>query len=260
MADNQTNCWQYTQGKLVRISKDQHADVFSQTLTDRYTQQAIEADKTSLQRDIFTSYKKRNTAQLKYAWGRNPTIKPASQSLLFGNTNYLNEMNTCWICGSHVFPGGNRMTSTLLGYPEAEHALFLKYGYAFLSLPAEIFLGKFAPWAAAIPRIKNNSIQLNTLNWWTQEQINQGIPENIQNGIAEDYQFQIKLEMRQSHRLCNQLKSQFNYVRFNKRIKEWQIKESLYTYTVEALRGAIKKTDKYKKNPDSPCNILDFDR
>ena len=258
MAEAPGRCWQYTRGSLQRIGKGDYAEVFSQELTERYSQGQPNIHKQSLQRDIFSRYKKKNTSQLKYAWGRNQDA--GRKSPPFDSNNYSDEMTTCWICGSRVFPGSKVMTSTLLGYPEAEHALFLKYGYAFLSLPAEIFLGQFAPWADAIPRIKKNPIELNTLNWWTQEQIKQGIPENIQKGIAKDYQFQIKLEMRQSHRLCNQLKSQFNYVRFNKSIPKWQIKETLYNYTEKLLSNTIRNTTNYKNNLYSPCNILNFDR
>tara|TARA_R110002096_G_scaffold55030_2_gene141659 strand:- start:1637 stop:3307 length:1671 start_codon:yes stop_codon:yes gene_type:complete len=257
MADNQSTCWQYTKGSLQRIVKGDYAEVFSEEISERYTQKINGSGKPT-PRDIFSSYKARNTSQLKYAWGRKEDA--GRKSPPFNSNNYSDEMNTCWICGSRVFPGGGVMTSTLLGYPEAEHALFLKYGYAFLSLPAEIFLGKFAPWATAIPRIETNSIQLNTLNWWTQEKRDQGTPKTIQDGIEKDYQFQIKLEMRQSHRLCNQLKSQFNYVRFNKGRKEWQIKETLYDYTIKLLTKTIGNTTNYKKNSESECNKLKFDR
>tara|TARA_R110002074_G_scaffold173287_1_gene335995 strand:+ start:42 stop:1568 length:1527 start_codon:yes stop_codon:yes gene_type:complete len=257
MAAESEQCWQYTRGSLQRIVQGDYAEVFSQELTEIYTQRGTQNNK-ALQRDIFSRYKKKNTSQLKYAWGRK--VDAVRGSPQFTQPHYSGEMNTCWICGSHVFPGDKVMTSTLLGYPEAEHALFLKYGYAFLSLPAEIFLGQFAPWATAIPRINNNSIQLQELNWWTQEQINQKIPENIQGEIAKDYQFQIKLEMRQSHRLCNQLKSQFNYVRFNKFKREWKIKETLYNYTIKLLTETIENTLNYKENQKKRCNVLDFNR
>lgn len=156
----------------------------------------------------------------------------------FEQDQYENELITCWLCGGNVpkpnsiCPLKEKISSVCLGYPEAEHALFLKYGYLFLSIPNEIFLGSMAPWIKPNNSIKN---KIKTSWEWNDTQYDSWLL-----AMKNDYNFQIKLEMRQSHRLCNQLKNQINFIRFTGGEQgQWVIKKDLYDYYKETVENTV---------------------
>ena len=201
--DVNTQWWRCT-GK-VGISGKGRDGTFTgtpQILTQR-GQVAVNVGNAVTQRKEYSGQS--NLKQLILAWGENKEA-----------------MSTCWLCGMKVpltqtiakklkVPVGISPPSSQLGYPEAEHVLFLKVGYLFLSIPGEKFIGKIAPW---VPSTRPSQLwPLNKVpdGWgWDASTWNKWVQE-----MRSDYNIQIKLEMQQSHLLCNQLKNQFNFIRFN---------------------------------------------
>jgi len=122
------------------------------------------------------------------------------------------QMNrVCWLCGQHIFTKSELNTqSCIYGYPEVEHVLPLKYAHKLLSVPGE----------------KVNKQPIN----YEQDK-----------GIFDQ---QIALEIRDSHKLCNALKGQRNFIEFHNgpNIKGmWRIKTELLKEYYEILGSLMLK-------------------
>jgi hypothetical protein len=125
--------------------------------------------------------------------------------------NKASVQNNCWLCGLHIF-NPSKFTdiggSTCLGYQEAEHVLPLKIGHKLLSLPGQKIRG-----------VTKIDVPL--------------------------YNDQIQLEMKNSHRLCNQIKSNINFIKFSGGWKGiWSIKDTLVTEFIKTINGCMTANNK----------------
>ena len=122
------------------------------------------------------------------------------------NNKKATVQNNCWLCGLNIFKPQeftNLGGANCLGYQEAEHVLPLKIGHKLLSLPGQKIGGNI----------------------------------NTQDLL---YQQQIQLEMKNSHRLCNQIKSNINFIKFSGGWQgTWSIKGDLVTAFIQTINSCM---------------------
>jgi DNA-binding Xre family transcriptional regulator len=158
--------------------------------------------------------------------GEKSQLNQALDQYCKSDAQCINELkSTCWLCGMPIYTkisNSKPKISCREGYPEAEHVLPLKYAHKLLSVPGEIIDGT----GASKNKKKND----------------------------QTYNLQIGLELRNSHRLCNQIKNQRMFIEFNNNI--WKIKEQLlYNYLVK-LSNLMSKLNKSGSVTDGNTDVM----
>ena len=259
-------CWQKNTN-IIRYSKARNETILRDAVSAQITQ-SPKGEKASA-RGIYSKLREDNTKQLKTAWPLTDN-SPAA----------INARARCWLCGNKVeeedlknFAGiiqtKFKITKTIpaiasefLGAPQAEHVLFLKLAYRILSVPGEEYMGEPAPWlpleefstAKQKQEVRTNQFKLGFLKT-AQDRVKDDemkkacLPETVLNAMQRDYKAQIKMEMLQSHKLCNQLKNQLNFIRYNVETNKWVIKSDLVNDFLEKLNGVMEKGNP-PQNPD----------
>ena len=115
----------------------------------------------------------------------------------------------CWLCGKEIFK--EQRGDAKLGSLEVEHALPLKLGYMLLTIPGEV--------------VYNGTVREERSN--LKNENNHVYYDNNIYAINKTYPYkrndEIKMEILRSHRLCNNLKSNVNFIKYSVD-KGWKIK------------------------------------
>ena len=141
------------------------------------------------------------------------TAKDYNQYLKNTNPERSLEKSCCWLCGKPFYekPLGNPKH---LGYLEVEHALPLKLGYMLLTIPGEIVYNGTDKEEKTSLKDKNRNVYY----------------DNNIYAINQTYSYkrndETKLEILRSHRLCNNLKSNVNFIKYTGS-KRWEIKNEV---------------------------------
>lgn len=148
----------------------------------------------------------KHTIRKVYTNSANTSQFNAALRILKNNINedeYTKVAETCYLCGQRIFvpkkfrDAGVGRPSDCLGYPEAEHVLPLKMGHKLLSIPGQKIDGE--------------------------KDVNNKNPNTYSNK-------QVILEMKNSHRLCNQIKSNIMFIKFTGGQEgRWELKNNLIT-------------------------------